>query len=122
VKLVGPVLDRVRTLFNIRVSRGVPLVGHKPGIGARIYRDDLRMSVQAGMTDSLWHWLVRQGWREVTYRPDRRRYRDLPAAYVTQLVDAAAEQRERVLDAAIANATLRPVPSRRGPWANTRGR
>jgi hypothetical protein len=116
------VLDRVRTLFNIRVSRGVPHVGAKPGIGARIYRDDLRMSIQAGMTDSLWHWLVKQGWREVTYRPDRRRYRDLPTAYVTQLVDAAAEHRERVLDAAIANATLRPVPSRRGPWANTRGR
>jgi len=119
---VGPVLDRVRTLLNIRVSRGVSSVGAKPGVGARICCDDLRMSVQAGMTDSLWRWLVRQGWREITYRPDRRRYRDIPAAYVTQLVDAAAEHRERVLEAAIANATLRPLPARRGPWAHTRSR
>ena len=119
---MGPVLDRVRTLFNIRVSRGMPLVGTKPRIGSRICRDDLRMTVQAGMTDSLWRWLVHQGWREITYRPDRRRYRDLPAGYVTQLVDAAVEHRERVLEAAIANATLRPVPARRGPWAHTRGR
>ena len=74
------------------------------------------------MTDSLWHWLVKQGWREITYRPDRRRYRDLPGAYVTHLVDAPVEHRERVLEAAIANATLRPIPARRGPWAHTRGR
>ena len=119
---MGPVLDRVRTLFNVRVSRGTPSIGAKPRIGSRINRDDLRMTVQAGMTDSLWHWLVKQGWREITYRPDRRRYRDLPAAYVTHLVDAPVEHRERVLDAAIANATLRPIPARRGPWAHTRGR
>lgn len=122
MNFVGPVLDRVRTLFNVRVSRGMPSVGTKPRIGSRICCDDLRMTVQAGMTDSLWRWLVNQGWREITYRPDRRRYRDLPAGYVTQLVDAAVEHRERVLEAAIANATLRRVPARRGPWAHTRGR
>ena len=74
------------------------------------------------MTDSLWHWLVNKGWREITYRPDRRRYRDLPATHVTQLVDAAVEHRERVLEAAIANATLRRVPARRAAWVRPRGR
>ena len=122
MNLVGPVRDRVRTLLNIRVERDVPGVGTKPAIGSRIFRDDLRMSVQAGMTDGLWRWLVSQGWREITFRPDRRRYRDIPSAYVTQLIDCASEQRERVLDAAIANAVLRPVVGRRGTWANTRGR
>ena len=122
MNLVGPVRDRVRTLLNIRVERDVPGVGTKPAIGSRIFRDDLRMSVQAGMTDGLWRWLVSQGWREITFRPDRRRYRDIPSAYVTQLIDCASEQRERVLHAAIANAVLRPVVGRRGTWANTRGR
>lgn len=122
VNLVGPVRDRVRTLLNIRVERDVPNVGVKPAIGSRIFRDDLRMSVQAGMSDGLWRWLVSQGWREITFRPDRRRYRDIPSAYVTQLIDCASEQRARVLEAAIANAVLRPVLDRRGTWANTRGR
>lgn len=122
MSLVGPVLDRVRTLLKIRVERHTPAVGSKPPIGSRIFRRDLRMTVQAGMSDALWRWLVQEGWREITFRPDRRRYRDLPATYVTQLIDCAAEQRSRVLEAAIANAVWRPVFDRRGTWANTRGR
>lgn len=120
VNLVGPVRDRVRTLLKIRVARDVPAVGAKPGIGARIFRDDLRMSVQAGMTDSLWRWLLKSGWREVTFRPDRRRYRDIPTAYVTQLIDCAPELREKVMAAAIENAVWRPVLDRRGIWTRTR--
>jgi hypothetical protein len=59
--------------------------------------------------------LLQQGWREVTFRPDRRRYRDLPAAYVTRLIDSTSpEERARVLSAAVANATYRPVMSRSG--------
>jgi hypothetical protein len=74
------------------------------------------------LTDSLWRWLVKEGWREITFRPDRRRYRDIPAAYVTRLIDSTVEERDRVLAAAIANATVRPLPARRGAWTNTRGR
>jgi hypothetical protein len=122
VDLVGPVRDRVRTLLRIRVSRGLPSVGTKPALGARLFRDDVRMTVQAGMSDALWRWLVKEGWREITFRPDRRRYRDIPAAYVTRLIDVGAEERERVMAAAIANATVRPLPARRGAWSNTRGR
>jgi len=112
VDLVGPVRDRVRTLFRIRVSRGVVAAGAKPHLGARIHRDDLRMTVQAGMTDALWRWLVKTGWREITYRPDRRRYRDLPTAYVTRLIDSTTDERDKVLAAAIANANYRPRPRR----------
>jgi hypothetical protein len=122
VSLVGPVRDRVRTLLKIRVERHLPVVGYKPAIGARIFRGDLRMTVQAGMSEGLWRWLVHEGWREITFRPDRRRYRDLPATYVTQLIDCPSDHRERVLAAAIANAVWRPVFDRRGTWANTRGR
>lgn len=120
--LVGPVRDRVRRLLKIRVSRGVVSPGAKPPLGARIYRDDLRMSVQAGMTDALWRWLVQTGWREITFRPDRRRYRDLPTAYVTRLIDSTADERERVLAAAVANASYRPRPGRRGAWTLPGGR
>ena len=95
------------------VSRGRVAPGPKPHLGARICRGDLRMTVQAGMTDALWRWLVKTGWREITYRPDRRRYRDLPAAYVTRLIDSTTDECERVLAAAIANASYRPRPGRR---------
>jgi hypothetical protein len=50
--------------------------------------DDGVMTMQAGMTEALWRWLVKEGWREITFRPDRRRYRDpqdlrvSPAAHV----------------------------------------
>jgi hypothetical protein len=122
VDLVGPVRDCVRTLLKIRVSRGLPSVGIKPALGARLFREDVRMTVQAGLTDAMWRWLVKEGWREITFRPDRRRYRDIPAAYVTRLIDSTVEERDRVLAAAIANATVRPLPARRGAWSNTRSR
>jgi hypothetical protein len=116
VDLVGPVRDRVRTLLNIRVERGLRSAGVKPGIGARICCEDLRMTVQAGMSDALWYWLAKQGWREITFRPDRRRYRDIPTAYVTRLIDSHSEERERVLAAAVANAAYRGRAMRPGTW------
>ncbi len=120
MNLVDPVRDRVRTLLRIRVSRDLPPIGTRPALGARLTCDDVRMSVQAGMSESLWRWLASNGWREVTFRPDRRRYRDIPAALVTQLIDAAPEERARVLRAAIANASYRPKPARAAVWENTR--
>jgi hypothetical protein len=116
VDLVRPVRDRVRTLLKIRVERGLRSAGLKPGIGARICCEDLRMTVQAGMSDALWNWLAKQGWREITFRPDRRRYRDVPTAYVTRLIDSYSEERERVLAAAVANAAYRGRAMRPGTW------
>lgn len=108
VAIVNQVRDQVRTLFRIRRQRLVPPAGQKPAVGARITCGDLRMSVQAGMSEALWRWLTRLGWREVLFRPDRRRYRDIPHTFVTQLTDAVPEERERVLAAAIAQASYRP--------------
>lgn len=120
MNFVRPVRDRVRTLLKIRVPREVGCTGGKPALGARICRGDVRMSMQAGMSDSLWRWLQAQGWREITFRPDRRRYRDIPPAYVTRLIDATTEERERVLNAAVANAVLRPVGTHRAAWTGRR--
>ena len=110
--LVAQVRDQVRTLFKIRRDRHIPTPGSRPAIGARIVCGDLRMSVQAGMSESRWRWLVSQGWREVYYRPDRRRYREVPHAYVTRLIDASPDERERILAIATANAAYRPLPMR----------
>lgn len=105
--LVGAVRDRLRTMLKIRRLRSLPRRGPKPGVGAKIFKDDVRMTVQAGMSHELWRWLQEQGWREVSFRPDRRRYRDIPAPWVTRLIDCAPEERAAVVDAAIARAVYR---------------
>jgi hypothetical protein len=105
--LAGAVRDRLRTMLKIRKPRSLPRKGPKPGVGAKIFKDDVRMTVQAGMSHELWRWLQEQGWREVLFRPDRRRYRDVPTAWVTRLIDSAPEERATVLDAAIARAVYR---------------
>jgi hypothetical protein len=107
--------DQVRTLLKIRCEREIPAEGGKPPFGAKLFCGDIRMTVRSGMSDQLWRWLLNQGWREVAVRPDRRRYKDIPTAYVTRLIDAVAnEERARVMEFAIANAQYRPSMTRDG--------
>lgn len=105
--LTGAVRDRLRTMLNIRRQRSLPRRGPKPGVGAKIFKDDVRMTVQAGLSHELWRWLQERGWREIMFRPDRRQYRDVPTARVTRLIDCAPEERASVLDAAVAHAVNR---------------
>lgn len=100
--------NRVRDFMRPRRDRALPRRSAKPPIGAHIVCGDVRITVQAGMSDELWRWLLEQGWREPSYRPDRRRYREVPSTWVTRLIDAPPEARQRVLDAAVDNATRRP--------------
>ena len=65
-------------------------------------------------------WLAQQGWREVTYRPDRRRYLEIPHAFVTELIDAGPDDRPQILEAAKAEATYRPQPGARRPATTSR--
>jgi len=67
------------------------------------------MTVQAGVSDELWHWLMDQGWREARYAPERRHYRAVPASCMTELIDASAEERPLVLALGVAGASLRPI-------------
>ncbi|MCX8005814.1 MAG: hypothetical protein N2688_12815 [Burkholderiaceae bacterium] len=99
--------DRLRTMLNIRKPRKLPRRGPKPSIGARICCDDLRMTVQAGMSNELWNWLQARGWREIPYKPDRRRYREISTEWARQLIDCPPEQREEVLSQAIEHAVAR---------------
>ncbi len=56
-----------------------------------------------------WHCLVLNGWREDTYRNDRRLYRDVPPSRVAELFDADdPDERTRLLQLAGAEATYRP--------------
>ena len=59
------------------------------------------MTVQAGFSDDLWRWLLKQGWRELRYRPDRRHYHSVPSTCVSELIDGAAEKRRLVLAFAV---------------------
>jgi hypothetical protein len=103
--------DGFRNLFNIRNERTRPPPGPKPKMGAKIYLHDVRMSVQAGLSDELWDWLQELGFREVTFSPDRRRYRDLPRSLVALLYDAPREEWRILLKRAIRESSVRPAVS-----------
>jgi hypothetical protein len=98
----------------MKKDRAAPRRGGKPPIGSLLVREDLRLTVQAGLSDDLWQWLMENGWRELTYRPDRRHYRELPASWVTRLIDAQPENRMSVLNSAIAKAASRPALGNEG--------
>jgi hypothetical protein len=99
----------IRGIFRFRKERALPRRGAKPAIGACIVCGNLRMTIQAGLSDDLWQWLLDQGWRELTYRPDRRRYREIPASWVTRLIDTLPDRRALVLASAVEKASLRPT-------------
>lgn len=111
--------DRLRTLLNIRKPRGTQRRGPRPSVGSRIYREDVRMTVQAGMTVELWIWLQTQGWREVLFKGDRRRYRDVSTDWAMQLIDCPIDRREEVLAQAIENAVARTRPTEGGVVSTT---
>ncbi len=81
----------------------------KPPIGGTICCAGLRMTVQAGLSDDLWHWLVGLGWRELAPGENRLQLKPLATTLVTRLFDAQPEERERVLVNAIRQVTRRPT-------------
>jgi hypothetical protein len=104
--LLNTLRARLRRLKGEHLPRQLPTRGPKPRIGAHVVHVEkgLRFVAQAGMSDELWLWLMKQGWRVESYRPDRRDYYDLPASYVTRLVDADPAERKKLLLEAIQNA------------------
>jgi hypothetical protein len=107
--------DRVRSLAGEQSPRRLPRRSAKPRIGARIVQVEsgVRLTVQAGLSDELWIWLLDRGWRVVTHRPDRRRYRDIPRSQVTRLFDCDPAYRGKLLDEAIWDAESRPTVGKR---------
>lgn len=107
--MVGFMQRVTRRVLGVQQVRAVPRRGPRPAIGAYVVREDVRMVVQAGLGDELWDWLLENGWRELTYRPDRRRYREIPGSWVTRLIDALPETRGELMRTAITRATSRPT-------------
>jgi hypothetical protein len=109
------IFDRVRSLAREQCPRRWPRRSAKPPIGARIVQVEsgVRLTVQAGLSDELWIWLLDRGWRVVTHRPDRRRYREISWSRVTRLIDCDPAYRERVLTEAIWDAESRPTVANR---------
>jgi len=101
--------DRVRGFLRFRIERAPPRRGPKPAIGAYVVCEELRMTIQAGVTDDLWEWLMGQGWRELRYAPDGRHYLVVLAPCVTKLIDAPEEQRPIALSVAVLHASFRPI-------------
>jgi hypothetical protein len=99
--------DKVRGLMGIRRPRALPRRSRKPSIGVSIVCRDVRIIVPAGLSEELWQWLLEQGWREVTYRPERRVYRRVPVSCAVRLIDAAVDARARLLDDAMDRAEVR---------------
>lgn len=73
----------------------------KPSVGATICAADLRMTVQAGLSNELWVWLVRNGWRELQPGENRYRLRAIPTAAVARLFDAPPDRWEELLASAV---------------------
>ena len=111
VNALQSIFDRVRSLAREQYPRRWPRRSAKPPIGARIVQVELgvRLAVQAGLSDDLWIWLLDRGWRVVTHRPDRRRYRDIPWSRVTRLIDCDPVYRQKLLDEAIWDAEFKPT-------------
>jgi hypothetical protein len=107
--------DRLRSLAGERRPRRLPRRSARPQIGVRIVQveSSVRLTVQAGLSDELWIWLLDGGWRVVTHRPDRRRYRDIPWSQVTRLIDCDPAHREQLLAEAIWDAESRPTVGNR---------
>ena len=105
--LGGAIRNRLRSWLKIRRARVLPERGRKPRIGANIVCGDVRMTVQAGLSDELWEWLLNSDWRELRFRPDRRKYREVPPSLVTRLIDSPPEDRARILALGVARATVR---------------
>jgi len=115
MSLMVSLRSRLRSLLGQpreQVPRGLPRRGRKPRIGAYVVhvQQGLRLTVQAGLSDELWQWLMGQGWRVPPIHPDRRTYRDIPASLVTRLIDADSAQRTQVLEEAMKSAKPRPAP------------
>jgi hypothetical protein len=109
-----------RHLGSAPRERALPPRGPRPSVGARTVNGDFRMTVQVGMSDELWRWLMKQGWRECTYRWERRRYREVPAVYVASLIEAPADRWPALLASALERASPRTPAATKAPRANDR--
>jgi hypothetical protein len=104
--------------LNIRVKRESPEVGAKPKMGSRITLAGMRIFVTSTPPDELWYFFSLQGWREIDFARDRRKYVDLPRATFDLLARCASSERElryrQLIAAASRNRAVSPGLARTG--------
>jgi hypothetical protein len=100
---------RANGLLRAPQKRVLPARGPRPASGAYLVYGHVRMIVQDGLNDELWDWLQARGWRQCTYRPDRRRYREAPPGCMLDLIDIPRHLRPLVLHDALAGAIFPPT-------------
>jgi hypothetical protein len=78
----------------------------------------MRMFVTSTPPDELWYFFSLQGWREITFPRDRRKYVDLPRASFDLLVRCTSSEREmryrQLVAAAARSRTATTVNARTG--------
>jgi len=104
--LIGLLRTRQRSMAKQWKQRRLPRRSAMPPIGTSVVNapENLRLVVQRGMRAELWRWLMDQGWRVETYRPDRRKYQELPSLWVAALIDAEPAFRVQVMARAVLSA------------------
>jgi hypothetical protein len=99
--------DTLRTLLKIRVKRETPVMGSRPRMGGKISLGPMRMYVTSNPSDELWYFFSLQGWREVSYPRDRRKYVDLPRGSFDLLARCNSADREVRYRQIVASASRR---------------
>lgn len=96
MKVIGKMLDNLRTLVGIRQVRQLPPAREKPSVGSSLVRDQLRLRVKYAMDDELWRWLASKGWRPMPLHNNRRRYKVVPERVFIKLAGAEPAERDEI--------------------------
>lgn len=97
-----------RSAPPVRHPRARPAAGPAPKAGARLVWREVSMFAPIDLDDELWNWLLERGWRESTFWPERRRYREAPISSIEDLLVVPGELRAVVLRDALARAAFVP--------------
>lgn len=93
--VINNLKNALRRAFHLYVQRKQLPVTPNPGRGVKLINRDYRMVLHLPVKDEMWEWLLEKGWRESTFRPDRRRYRDVPMQATVEFLMADRKQRRK---------------------------
>ncbi|HET7772736.1 MAG TPA: hypothetical protein VFK82_02815 [Burkholderiaceae bacterium] len=93
--VINNLKNALRRAFRLYVQRRQLPVTPNPGRGVKLINRDYRMVLHIPVKDEMWEWLLEKGWRESTFRPDRRHYRDVPMQATVEFLMAERKQRRK---------------------------
>lgn len=87
-------INIIRSIFRIRIQRGLAAPGPLPQVGSSIVLDNLKIKLKHPINIEQWHWFSKLGWRTVNMRVNRRKYIGVPDHVLEQLLDADKSSRD----------------------------